>query len=193
MTDINQYLVEDEYVDFSDEGIQNKAAELFSETRDDIQKTQIAYEFVRDKISHSFDIKAEIITAKASNVLRYQTGICHAKANLMAALLRSQGIPVGFCFQRITLFDDDSKGYCVHCFNAVWLDERWIKLDARGNKSNIDAQFSMGEPKLAFPCRAEYEEFFWSGVYANPHSQTMCMLNHANSLEYVLENIPENI
>jgi len=113
----------------------------------------IAYEFVRDKIPHSFDVGANVVTAKASDVLKNETGICHAKANLLTALLRSQKIPAGFCFQHITLMDDDSKGYCVHCFNAVRLDGRWIKIDARGNKAGVDARFSLNKPILAFPCR----------------------------------------
>lgn len=37
------------------------------------------------------------------------------------------------CFQHITLAADDSKGYCVHCFNAIYIDNKWIKVDARGN------------------------------------------------------------
>ena len=61
----------------------------------DTEKAKIAYEYVRDEIPHSFAIDSKIITAKASDVLRYKTGICHAKANLLAALLRSQSIPVG--------------------------------------------------------------------------------------------------
>ena len=108
----------------------------------DVEKARVAFEFVRDEISHSFDCGATVITARASDALKHRTGICHAKANLLAALLRSQGIPAGFCFQRITLADDDSMGYCVHAFNAVYINGKWIKLDARGNKPSIHTHFS---------------------------------------------------
>ena len=131
------------FVDYSTENIRMKADELFNGISDDTEKARIAYEFVRDKIPHSFDIDATVITAKASDVLIHETGICHAKANLLAALLRSQRIPVGFCFQHLTLMDDDSAGYCVHCYNAVFLDGHWVKIDARGNKPGVDAQFSL--------------------------------------------------
>ena len=104
------FLQEHKYIDFSSPNIQAKAAELFSDLSDDAQKAKTAYEFVRDEIPHSFDIKSDVITAKASDVLKHKTGICHSKANLLAALLRSQGIPTGFCFQRLTLADDDSIG-----------------------------------------------------------------------------------
>ena len=187
------FLIEDEYVNFTAPNIQTKAAELFADVTDDIQKARAAFEFVRDKIPHSFDIDAKIITAKASDVLEYKTGICHAKANLLAALMRSQGIPAGFCFQHITLMADDSEGYCVHCYNAVWLNGKWIKLDARGNKPGVNALFSLEKPILAFSCRPMYDEYFWLGVYAAPHKETMQMLERADSLDYVLKNIPDRI
>lgn len=113
------FLQENEYIDYNSEIIQKKIMELFSSDMDEIEKAKIAYEFVRDEIPHSFDCNAKIITARASDVLKHKTGICHAKANLLAALLRSQEIPTGFCFQHITLSDDDSLGYCVHAYNAV--------------------------------------------------------------------------
>ena len=193
------FLSESKYVDFNSENIQTKAVELFSIISDnvgisgDIQKTRIAYKFVRDEIPHSFDINATIITAKASNVLKHKTGICHAKANLLTALLRSHGIPAGFCFQHLTLMDDDSAGYCVHCYNAVWLDEHWVYLDARGNKPGVNAQFSLEEPVLAFPPRPKYDEYFYPGIYANPHAETMAMLKQASSIDYIIKHIPDKI
>ena len=187
------FLAEHKYVDFTSENIQKKAAELFDDITDNIEKARIAYMFVRDEIPHSFDINAENITAKASDVLRYKTGICHAKANLLAALLRSQNIPVGFCFQRLTLMDDDSAGYCVHCYNAVWLGDRWIYLDARGNKKGVNAQFSTGTPILAFPPRQKYDEYFYPGIYTSPHAETMAMLEQAKSVEDIFKHIPDKV
>jgi len=187
------FLAKHKYVDFTSEIIQRKAVELFDGVSDDIQKARIAYEFVRDEIPHSFDINAKNITAKASDVLLHKTGICHAKANLLAALLRSQGIPTGFCFQRLTLMDDDSAGYCVHCYNAVWLDEHWIYLDARGNKQSVNAQFSLNDPVLAYLPRPQYDEYFYSGIYAAPHAETMAMLEQADTIEYIFKHIPDRV
>jgi transglutaminase-like putative cysteine protease len=187
------FLQEHEYIDFSSPTIRVKAEELFDGLSSDISKARIAYEFVRDEIPHTFDIQSDIITAKASDVLKHKTGICHAKANLLAALLRSQNIPVGFCFQRLTLGDDDSMGYSVHCYNAFYLDNRWIKVDARGNKPGVNAQFSLDEPMLAYPCRPEYDEFFWPGIYAAPHMETIQMLTNAKNLQDVLDYLPDTI
>ena len=114
-----KFLLVTDMIDYHHIAIQNKIQQLFTAGMNDIDKSRAAYAFVRDQVSHSFDCNAQVITAKASDVLIHQTGICHAKANLLAALLRSQVIPTGFCFQHLTLADDDSLGYCVHAYNAV--------------------------------------------------------------------------
>jgi len=190
---MERFLIADQYVDFQHETIQALCGELFSPGMDSTEKTRTAYLFVRDQIPHSFDCQAQVITARASDVLKHGTGICHAKANLLAALLRSQGIPAGFCFQRTTLEDDDSLGYCVHCYNAVFLEGKWVKLDARGNKEGVDAQFSLEKPRLAFYPRPEYDEYFYPGIYASPHLPTMEMLEQASCLQDVMDNIPDII
>lgn len=187
------FLAENKYMDFTTPIIQERTDQLFRGIDKDIEKAKIAFEYVRDEIPHSFDINAAVITAKASDVLKYRTGICHAKANLLAALLRPQSIPVGFCFQHITLADDDSLGYCVHCYNAVFAGNRWIKVDARGNTNGRNARFSLGDPILAYPNRKEYDEYFWKGIYANPHPNTMKMLEQAASLDDIIKNIPDYI
>ena len=191
--DKNTFIEENYYIDFSSTIIQDKSKNLFYGIENNIQKAKIAYEYVRDEIPHTFDIQSDIITAKASDVLEYNTGICHAKANLLAALLRTQSIPTGFCFQHLTLADDDSLGYCVHCYNAIFLDNHWIKVDARGNTNGKNAQFSLSEPKLAFLTRNEFDEYNWNGIYSKPHLDTMLMLENANSLQDVIDNIPDYI
>lgn len=187
------FLTETEYIDYTAQAVRETIKELFTEDMSEIQKAEIAYKFVRDEIEHSFDCNATAITAKASDVLKYKTGICHAKANLLAALLRSQGIPTGFCFEHLTLANDDSMGCCLHAFNAVYLAGHWVKLDARGNKTGINAEFSIKKPVLAYPPRKEYNEYFFPGIYATPHKETMDMLEEAGCLQDVLDNIPEFI
>ena len=190
---MDKFLAASRYIDFDADNIQAKIYELFSDSMSSIDKARIAFEFVRDEIPHSFDCDATVITARASDVLKHRTGICHAKANLLAALLRSQGVPTGFCFQRITLADDDSMGYCVHAFNAVYVGGKWIKLDARGNKPGVHTHFSTEEPSLAFECRPEYEEHFWKGIYAEPHLETMRALEESRHLQDVIEKLPDEI
>jgi transglutaminase-like putative cysteine protease len=167
------FLDESENIDYSSQDIVKKAEELFSNRQSVYDKARVAFEFVRDEIPHSFDIQTNIITSKASSVLKHKTGICHAKSNLLAALLRSQKIPTGFCYQHLTLLEDDSKGYCLHCFNAIYINNHWIKVDARGNKKGVNAQFSTNEPILAYKNRLKYDEYFFDGIKAMPDMKIM--------------------
>ncbi|MCQ2356398.1 MAG: hypothetical protein MJ014_05195 [Methanocorpusculum sp.] len=104
----------------------------------------------------------------------------------------SAGIHAGFCYQRITLADDDSEGYCLHCFNAVFLAGRWIYLDARANINGKHADLSPDEPKLAYPNQSGYGSFF-PGIYAEPHAATMTVLRKAETLQDVLDGISDTI
>ena len=87
-------------------------------------------------------------------------------------MLRRVGIPAGFCYQHLTLAEDDSLGYCVHCYNAVFVNNRWIFLDARGNTNGRRALFSPEKPVLAFKPRLEFDAYFWKGIY--PDSVVGC-------------------
>lgn len=188
---MNTFLECNKYIDYKTKIITLKSEQLFSEDMSNIQKAQAAYTFVRDNIPHSFDCNASNITAIASDVLKHNTGICFAKSNLLAALLRSQGIPTGFCYQHLTLLDDESEGYCLHCFNAIFIDQQWIKVDARGNTKGKNAQFSIDTPVLAFQNRPQYDEYFFDGIFAAPDIPTMKMLENAKNLQDVINGLPE--
>ncbi|RUT29111.1 transglutaminase domain-containing protein [Paenibacillus zeisoli] len=174
------YLIESDEVDFNHSSIKEKSLDLFSTSSSEEDFVQKAYEFVRDEISHSWDIQSSRITCKASETLFYKEGICYAKSNLLCAILRSRGIPTGFCYQRLTLGDTPDTGYCIHALNAVFLKSqgRWIRLDARGNKQGVHAEFSLVDEKLAFNVREEYGEIDYSTIYINPNTKTISALKH---------------
>lgn len=155
------YLLPTECIDSDNLLIQEKAAALKEVSESALDYIRRAYEFVRDEIPHSWDIKSDIVSRKASEVLINKTGICWTKSCLLAALLRANGIPSGISCQLLTRADADaSEGYIIHALNTVYIEElhKWIRLDARGNKENVHAQFSVDEEKLAFPVREELGE-----------------------------------
>ena len=84
-----EYLEETEYVDYSDENIKKLAAVLKAESKGEIELIQKAYHYVRDVVKHSWDVQDTRVTVSASDVLREGVGICWAKANLLAALLKA--------------------------------------------------------------------------------------------------------
>ena len=162
MIDIDKkYLEETETIDYSHPIIQEKVKELRNNSPSRLNYIENAYKFVRDVIPHSWDIRSEVVSRKASEVLINKTGICWTKSCLLASLLRANGIPSGISYQHLTRADEDnSDGYIIHALNTVFIDElnKWIRLDARGNKENVHAEFSLDEERLAFPIRDQLGE-----------------------------------
>ncbi|PFO07423.1 transglutaminase [Bacillus sp. AFS076308] len=192
--DLKDYLKELDEVDFSHPLIQEVVAEIFNDEQTEIEKVKTAFEFVRDKISHSWDIQSTIVTCKASEVLKYKEGICYAKSNLLAALLRSQGIPTGFCYQRLMIFDTPDKGYSLHTLNGVFLSSlnRWIRLDARGNKPGVQAEFSLDEEILAFSIQEKFDEIDYPTIFFEPNPKTIATLQrNINALEMYKHHLPD--
>ena len=136
------------------------------------------------------------MTKSATEVLKQGAGICWAKSNLLAALLRACGIPTGICYQRLTLGDVPETGFCIHALNAVYIKswDRWIRLDARGNKDGVDAQFDLKQEKLAFLVRSDLGEVDYGIVYANPSEKLMQVLEESTDALYMYQNcLPDSI
>ena len=136
---LNQYLIDLPELKITSPVIQQLNRKLFGNTTDELIIINRAFTFVRDSIAHSWDIQAHEVTRTSLDVLKAGHGICYAKANLLAAILRSANIPTGFCYQKLILFDEDSPQYCIHALNAIYLStyDKWIRIDSRGNSSTI--------------------------------------------------------
>ncbi|WP_298787359.1 transglutaminase family protein [uncultured Marinococcus sp.] len=183
-------------VNYGAESIQQKAAELFCPEMNEKEKIEAAYLFVRDEVSHSWDIQGKTVTRRASEVLKYREGICWSKSHLLAALLRLEGIACGFCYQRLTLFEEPADGYCIHALNAVYLNEedRWVRLDARGNKPGIDAQFFTDKEQLAFSVETAKDERDYPEVYANTPEELLDVLDRQRDPVYMYRYaLPESL
>jgi len=185
--EMDDYLLSDKYIDFYNISIQRKADELFASMTDEKERIKRAYEYVRDETRHPMDINGKIMTRCASEVLEQGVGLCLSKSLLLAALLRYDGIPVGLCYQRLMLGYAPNARYLIHGLNAVFLsaEKRWIRLDARGNKQNINAQFSVDEEKIAYPARAENGDVDFPTIYARlPPLVKDALESLENPLEY---------
>ncbi|HET6286980.1 MAG TPA: transglutaminase domain-containing protein [Amycolatopsis sp.] len=127
---------------------------------------------MREEIVHTVDTADLRVTLMASEVPRERTGLCYAKAHLLAALLRSQGVPAGFRYQRIGV---------PHGLNGVDLAGlgRWIRLDPRGNKNGADAQFLLEEERLAWTLDPDRGEIDFPTVYPTPSSAVVEILSSA--------------
>lgn len=146
--------------------------------------------FVRDEIKHSWDYLSETVTCRASDVLKYRTGYCYAKSHLLAALLRAQNIPAGFCYQRLST-EESGPPYCLHGLNAVFLEQYgWYRLDARGNTATIHAHFTPPREQLAYHPSDPYERDL-PEIWPEPLPVVIQVLTTCKSVEDVHDNLPD--
>jgi len=120
----------------------------------------------------------------------YGTGDCYAKSHLLAALLRANGIPAGLCYQRLTI-DNNIPPFCLHGLSAVLLEKHgWYRIDPRGNKAGVNADFCPPQEKLAFPVTHEGEMDI-PEIYAEPLASVVDTLESYSSYIDVSNNLPD--
>ena len=187
---MKKYLEETQIIDFKNPDIQKLSHLLSKDCKTDEEIAKNCFTYVRDNINHSGDFKDEITTGKASDVLKYKTGWCYAKSHLLAALLRANGIPTGFCYQRLSCSEYKKDIYCLHGLNAVYLKNYgWYKIDARGNKEGVNAQFNRPFEELAF--KLEKDEFDLADIYSKPLDVVVESLTKNKTYDEMINIFPD--
>lgn len=188
------YLVASPYIDFEHPLVATQARALaqgLEGASSTLTLVQRCFEFVRDEIRHSGDFKLNPVTCKASDVLLHQTGYCYAKSHLLAALLRANGVPTGLCYQRLSVGDGGGAPYCLHGLNAVYLPEfGWYRMDARGNKPGVNAQFTPPRESLAFALQ-DAQERDLPEIWAEPLAVVIQALQAHDDVGAVGRNLPD--
>ncbi len=67
---MENYLKETPSIDYVNSLIRDKVRELMDQSEDDLDYIKRSYIFVRDEIPHSWDIKTEVVSRTASDVLK---------------------------------------------------------------------------------------------------------------------------
>ena len=185
-----EYLQTTEVIDWQHPEILTLAQTL-AQSRDSVETiAQSCFEWVRDQIHHSSDNQLNPVTCRASDVLEHKTGYCYAKSHLLAALLRANAIPAGFCYQRLSI-DDNGPPYSLHGLNAVYLpDIGWYRIDPRGNKPGVNAQFTPPTEHLAYSIRFPGEANF-PQILANPLPVVTKALQTHTTWDQLLSNLPD--
>jgi hypothetical protein len=192
--DTSRYLEDTIHIDWQTPEVLAKARELCAEASDSRERIRRCFEFVRDEIKHSIDIESDLLTCRASQVLREGSGLCFAKSHLLAALLRAVGIPAGFCYQRLRR-DAPATGHSLHGLNGVYLadEARWILLDARGDNDHVATEFRPeGEPSLAYRADPERGEELLPTIFKRPGKRVLEQLERAPSLESALRHLADS-
>lgn len=193
--DLGEYLVSDSIVDWQTPAVRQKALELTRPLSDEIAKARCLYEWVRDSIPHSNDVGLDMVTCTASEVLLHTTGICFAKSHLLAALLRAVHIPAGFCYQVLRLDPPVDNEPVLHGLNAIYLGtlDKWIRVDARGNNKEINAQFSIEKEQLAFAMDPLADEFIYEAIFAAPVNSVVSRLKMYRSRSELWDDLPQSL
>jgi transglutaminase-like putative cysteine protease len=187
---MNEYLEASEIIDWHHPSILEQAKRLSIGQEDKTAIARACFEWVRDEIRHSSDYKLNPVTCIASDVLAAKTGYCFAKSHLLAALLRANSIPAGFCYQRLSIFDNGAP-YSLHGFNAVYLPEfGWYRIDPRGNRLGVNAQFSPPQEQIAFSLQFP-EEIDFPDIFPHPLPVVITTLQTCKTWDEVLENLPD--
>jgi transglutaminase-like putative cysteine protease len=189
------FLASTDVVDWYHADVRTLAWCLAGGERDAVDVARRCFEWVRDEVRHSLDAGDSVVTCSASEVLAQRTGFCYAKSHLLAALLRANGIPAGFCYQRLS-FDGVGPPFCLHGLNAVLLPEHgWYRIDARGNrahgsKSGVDAQFQPPVEQLAFvPLLAGERDF--AAIHPEPLAIVVDTLRQGATVPEVCTRLPD--
>ncbi len=149
------------------------------------------FDWVRDEIRHSWDYRAGPVTCRASEALRYRTGFCYAKAHLLAALLRANGIAAGLCYQRLSL-EGGGAPFCLHGLNAVFLQHHgWYRIDPRGDKRGVETRFDPPRECLAFRPTLQGERDFFE-IHPQPIPAVLRALRENDSIETLYRNLPDS-
>ena len=187
---LSKFLASSTYIDTTHANIVECAANLALDTSNTLELIDSCFRYVRDQIKHSLDFELDPVTVIASDVLRHSTGYCYAKSHLLAALLRANQIPAGLCYQRLSI-DGEAEPFCLHGLNAVFLQSTgWVRLDPRGNKKGVDAQFNPPSETLAFPIVVEGEADI-PFIYAEPITLVTDSLKRCDTFDQVADSLPD--
>lgn len=187
---MQQFLVVTDVIDWKHPEVLARARALAAAASDPEVIAKRCFEWVRDTIKHSRDFGLSPVTCSASEVLQTGSGYCYAKSHLLAALLRANNIPAGLSYQRLSR-DDNGPPYCLHGLNAVFLPRfGWYRLDPRGNRDGINAQFSPPIEQLAFPIRLPGEADL-PEVWAEPLPVVIRALRSLETADELWAHLPD--
>jgi transglutaminase-like putative cysteine protease len=187
---MEEYLQISDVIDWQHPAIMAHAKQMALGCENSMAIAKACFEWVRDEIHHSVDYQINPVTCCASEVFQHKTGYCYAKSHLLAALLRANQIPTGFCYQRLRT-EEQGAQYSLHGFNAIYLPEMgWYRVDARGNREGVDAQFLPPQERLAFEIQLP-EEVDFRAILPEPLKLVVEALQSQTTWDEMLRHLPD--
>jgi hypothetical protein len=130
-----EFLRPNPLINSDDPVIQEKMREAVGERTDPWLKAIAIENWVHKYINNGRNF--ETAFASASEVVRTRTGDCSEHGVLTAALCRAAGIPTR-CVVGL-VYVDKFKGFGPHLWNEVYVNGRWVAIDATWDQAQVDA------------------------------------------------------
>lgn len=145
ISETSPYLYPNKYVYYTQSSAAvEKAAVLCAGKSGTIEKTAAVFKWITDNVTYDKQLAATVQSGYVpdpDSVLKKKTGICYDYSSLLAAMLRSQGIPV----RLVVGYAADS---IYHAWNEIWTEENgWITPELLLSKHGFnitDATFYAG-------------------------------------------------
>lgn len=143
-TDFSSYCRPTYFIDSDSPDIQAYASGICDGIGPDIDKAIALYYRVRDDVRYDpYSMEDNPEAVRASTVLNKKAGFCVAKAVLLAAVARAQGIPsrLGFADVRNHLVTDRLKAmmdeplFVYHGYVELFLEGAWVKATPAFNRA----------------------------------------------------------
>lgn len=190
MSTVDHYLRPTEIINWTDPDVQALALQLAAQSTSPAETARRCFEWVRDQVFHSVDYQLDPVTCRAADVLQMRTGFCYAKSHLLVALCRANRIRAGLCYQRLQTSAQPAE-YCLHGLAAILLPGHgWYRVDPRGNRPGVDAQFTPPREQLAFAIEQPGEADL-PGIHADPLPIVVRALQNAPSSAALMSELPD--
>ena len=142
--DFSLYLQPTFFLDFDTSAVADFAREVCTAAMTATEKAIALYYAVRDRIKYDpYDLRYSRTAMQASTILAKRAGYCVAKAVLLTAVGRHQGIPCRLGFADVTNHLSTARLrtmmgtdlFVYHGYNEMYLDGKWIKATPAFNLS----------------------------------------------------------
>ncbi len=142
--DLQEYLEPTFFLDYDQKEVADFAESVCTATMQPLERAIALYYAVRDEIKYDpYDVKYSRTAMRASTVLKKGSGYCVAKAVLLAAAGRQQGIPCRLGFADVTNHLTTAKlremmgtdVFTHHGYVEIYLNEKWVKATPAFNLS----------------------------------------------------------
>ena len=114
-----------------DSKVVKKAAELVKNCKTELEKVEAIYKFVIESLEYDSQKAATVQSGylpSVDTIVDSKKGICFDYASVLAAMLRSQGIPAKLVMGYVKV--PDAKDPVYHAWNEFYLtDKGWFKLN----------------------------------------------------------------